>query len=318
MTETRTGVLVPGIWLVGVGTVFLVQQVSGWTWAEAWPLFVIMAGVCGGVTAFVGRRWTRSGIWGLWGPIALACIGIVLLLATTGTLGTSSTQILRWWPLAVIALGIWFLIGALLVRDVQPRTETLAIPLGGLSEAEVRLSFGGGELRIGPAADGMLVSGTFEGGVLQRSTGPGRLSLQPYDPGVAFWDSRPLHWEVGLARDIPVDLRLDTGANRSTVDLSALRIRRLELHTGASDTYVRLPASGATSVRAEAGVASVTIEVPEGVSARIRSHMAIGTSKVDETRFPRSLDGWASADYESAANRVEIDIQGGVGAVRVV
>ena len=118
----------PGIWLVGVGTVFLVQQVSGCTWSEAWPLFVIMVGVCGGVTAFLGRRWTRSGIWGLWGPIAVAIIGILLLLALSGTVGTSSSDILRWWPVAVIGLGIWFLIGALVVRDTRTSDYPRRVP----------------------------------------------------------------------------------------------------------------------------------------------------------------------------------------------
>ena len=46
--------------------------------------------------------------------------------------------------------------------------------------------------------------------------------------------------------------------------------------------------------------------------------MAIGSSQIDETRFPRTLDGHASPDYEGAANRVDITIEGGVGSVRVV
>ena len=93
----------------------------------------------------------------------------------------------------------------------------------------------------------------------------------------------------------------------------------LDLHTGVSETRVRLPrAAGATSVRAEPGVASVTLEVPTGVAARIRSRMALGSSRIDETRFPRVGDIYQSIDYATAANRVDIDIQGGIGSVQVV
>jgi hypothetical protein len=46
--------------------------------------------------------------------------------------------------------------------------------------------------------------------------------------------------------------------------------------------------------------------------------MALGSSQIDESRFPRSGDGHASPDFASAANRVDLDISGGVGAVRVV
>ena len=77
-------------------------------------------------------------------------------------------------------------------------------------------------------------------------------------------------------------------------------------------------AAGATTVRAESGAASLTIEVPAGVAARIRSRMALGSSQVDEARFPRVGDGYESPDYATAANRVDIDISGGVGSVKVV
>ena len=88
--------------------------------------------------------------------------------------------------------------------------------------------------------------------------------------------------------------------------------------TGASDTRIVLPASVAEcDVRVEAGAAQVSIEVPTGVAARIRSQMGLGSTNVDEGRFPRTADGWASPDYEGATHRAEIHIQGGVGSVRV-
>ena len=75
---------------------------------------------------------------------------------------------------------------------------------------------------------------------------------------------------------------------------------------------------GATSVKAETGAAALIVEVPTGVAARIRSRMAIGSSQVDEARFPRTATGFESADYAGAANRVDLDLQGGVGSIRVV
>jgi hypothetical protein len=82
---------------------------------------------------------------------------------------------------------------------------------------------------------------------------------------------------------------------------------------------VRLPrAAGLTAVRAEAGAASLTVEVPVSVAARIRSRMGLGSTQVDETRFARSAAGFESADYGTAPNRVDIDISGGVGSVRVI
>ncbi len=314
----REGLVVGGLWLIGLGSVFVVQEITRWPWQEAWPLFVIMIGVVGALTAVVTRQRHAMGLWRIWSPLAFTVVGIVLLLSTTESIDITPAQLLAWWPVAVIALGLWFLLGALFAGNAGSNTQELALPLNGLAAADVRLRFGGGELRVGEATPGMLVSGTFEGGVRVRNRlRRGRVELRPYADAMPFWGGAPLHWNVGITSRIPVDLRLDTGASRSDIDLTALNVRQLELHTGASETHVRLPASGSASVRVETGVAAVAIDVPAGVAARIRSRMTLGSTSVDESRFPRALDGWQSADYETATNRVDMDLQGGLGSIRV-
>jgi hypothetical protein len=196
-------------------------------------------------------------------------------------------------------------------------TETVAVPLDGATEAEVRLGFGGGELAIGAAEPGMLLSGTCDGGVVVRRPAPDRVALEPHMPtAIRGW--RPLRWDLGITAAIPVDLVLETGANRTTVDLSSLRIRKLDLRTGASETNVRLPAAGRTAVHVECGFASVTLEVPATMAARVRGHLALGATVVATERFPRTADGWAAAGFETASDRVDIQITGGFGTVRVV
>ena len=316
--ESRDRMLIAAVWIISLGSVFLIQQLFNWSWPQAWPLWVLFVGVGTLGSAVFGRAQSALGIWGIWWPLAVIAVGIVLLLSTTGNLALTPDELLGWWPVAVIVIGVWFLLGALIARPTSAaRSEQLSIPLAGLTEAAVKLNFGGGELIVGQAEPGKLVSGTFEGGVRQRTHGVGRLELEPFMETWPMWWNRPLHWQVGLTSEIPVSLELHTGANRSSIDLSALRLRRLELHTGASETRVRLPGSGTTEVRAEAGLASLTIEVPQGVAARIRSRVALGSAKVDETRFPRTMDGWVSPDYDTATNRADLDLSGGLGSIRV-
>jgi hypothetical protein len=203
-----------------------------------------------------------------------------------------------------------------MTTQTTPR-ESISIPLAGLAEAQVRIGFGGGELSIRPARPGALVDGEFEGGVIQKSTATGRIELAPRSPGLPIVTWQPVRWDVGVTAEIPIDLRLDTGANRSVIDLQSLRIQQLELHTGASDTTVRLPAHGRPRIRVECGFASVVLEVPDGVAARISGSMGLGAISVDESRFPRSRDGWASPDYDTAMDFVDITVAGGFGSVRV-
>jgi hypothetical protein len=317
MSLPRDRRLILAVWLIGLGSVFVIRDVGGWSWGQAWPLWIIFVGVGSAASTLLGQRQPPASlVWSISWPVAAIVVGTVLLLSTTGNIAIDVAELISWWPMVVIAIGIWFLIGALVVRQPQLDTQTLSLPLDGAASANVRIRFGGGELDIGPAPAGVLLSGRFDGGVVHRVRGPGSIELEPNAVWPFGW-SRPLRWDVDLATEVPLDLHLETGANRSVIDLSTLRIRRLELKTGASETRMVLPAEGQTIVRAEAGVASLTLEVPTGVAARIRSKVALGETSVDTRRFPRTDDGWLSADYETAANRADIDVQGGLGSVRI-
>jgi hypothetical protein len=320
MTPARRGSLVAATWLIGLGLVFLIQQVGDFTWAQAWPLFVILVGAA----SFVSRA-VRGGFgllqapWEFTGPIVWTIIGLVLLQSTTGNLGQGPIELIEeWWPWLAVGLGAWYIVGSVVPRG-PGLTEVLAIPLEVATESAVRIRFGAGELATRTAAPGQLVDGSFLGGVTYRQSGPGSVELEQDTTHGWPWLDRGFKWTVGLTAEVPLDLRLDVGASRNVLDLRDLRVRSLELHTGASDTRILLPrAAGATSVRAEAGAASLVLEVPNGVAARIRTRVVLGSVQVDQSRFPPVSGGYESPDYATAANRVDVDVQGGVGSLRVV
>jgi len=317
VSGARRGSIVAGVWLIGLGLVFIARGAMGVSWTEAWPLFVILVGAAGFVTTALNGVRGVAGLWSFTWPVVWVVVGIALLASTTGRLGQAPLDLIaEWWPAVLVAVGVWFILGSLI--PIGRPEEHLSLPLDPAAEADVRIRFGAGELVARRAAPGNLVDGSFTGGVVRRSLGPNRVELSQDTAFGMPWLDHGSDWDVGLTGDVPLDLRLDTGASRATLDLSDTRLRRLELHTGAAETRVRLPrAAGATSVRAETGAASLIIEVPDGVAARIRSRMGLGSTQVDQARFPRSADGYASPDYETAANRAEIDISGGVGSVRV-
>lgn len=319
VTPERRGPLVGATWLIGVGVVFLVQQSSGWSWSQAWPLWVILVGIASVISTLLTWRPGLADIWAFTWPAAWIVVGILLLLSTTGQLGQGPGEVIsEYWPWAALLLGAWFLIGAFLPFGHRS-TEALVLPLGGVSHADVRIRFGAGDLVTHAAAAGQLVDGTFEGGVIHRATGSGRVELSQDTTYGLPWLDRRSNWDLGLTAEVPLDLRVEAGASRTTLDLIDTRLSNLQIQTGASETRVRLPrAAGMTNVKAEAGAASVTFEVPAGVAVRIRNRMALGSSHIDESRFPRVGDIYQSLDYATAENRIDMDIQGGVGSVKVV
>jgi hypothetical protein len=298
---------------------FLIRDFAQLSWGQAWPMFVMLLGFGMLASSFgFGRRQWAGSWWLVW-PVAWIVVGFILLMSTTGRLGVEPGDLIaRWWPLIPIGIGVWFLVASIWPGRATP-VESLSIPLDGVPEASVRIRFGAGQMSLGRAAAGMLVSGTCSGGVHLIRRGPGVVELEPdLNGGWPGWD-RPYAWQVDVTGEVPLDLWVESGAARAVLDLGDLQLRRLDLRSGASETTLRLPrAAGMTVVKAETGAASLTVEVPAGVAARIRSRMALGTTQVNEARFPRTADGFASPDYATAGNRVELDLQGGVGAIKVV
>jgi hypothetical protein len=319
LNPARRGSLLAATWLIGLGVVFLVRELSDLSWAQAWPMFVILAGI----GAFVGRLvqgdlgFARAP-WALTGPIFWTIVGVVLLMSTTGNLAEGPVELIAaWWPWVAVALGAWFVIGAFVARG--PRVvETLSLGLDGATSAWVRIRYGAGDLTTRAATSGYLVDGEFLGGVRHRPQGPGRVELeQDTSHGLPWLDHRSA-WTIGLTGEVPLELRLEAGASRNVLDFRDLAVRSLDLQTGASETRILLPrAAGQTEVRAQAGAASLTFEIPEEVAAKIRTRVVLGSVQIDETRFPAAAGGYESPDYSTATNRVDIDVQGGVGSLRV-
>ena len=69
MSPGQRGGIIGGVWLVLLGGVFLLQQAMDPGWAQAWPLFVVMAGLGSAASALIGLVGRRIGpltvVWAL-------------------------------------------------------------------------------------------------------------------------------------------------------------------------------------------------------------------------------------------------------------
>lgn len=258
-------------------------------------------------------------IWGL--LIILA--GVLFMLDNLGFLrGVSAWALIG--PIALILVGLWFLFGPRWAARRPAETRQLTIPLGGAQQAVVELNHGAGRLEIyDQAAPGTLLSGVFTGGVEEQvhSEGPQtwvKLGA-PFDtifPGGWMGGQGGLTWRVLLTPEVPLRLTLHTGASETAADLTNLRVTDLKLETGASSTDLTLPArAGATQVKVSSGAAKISLRVPTGVAARIKVESGLSGIDIDPLRFPRAGDEYLSPDYATAANRVDIRVETGVGSV---
>jgi hypothetical protein len=195
----------------------------------------------------------------------------------------------------------------------------------------VKIRHGAGRLAIGAGAGpGDLLSGTFGGGLDARTTREGellRVDMQVKErrfgdlAGPWFHGKfAALDWDVVFSPQVTLDLELETGASESRIVLTDLTARDVRLKTGASATTIDLPAAaGRTRLWIDSGAASVKVRVPGGVAARIHLRAALAGTRVDAVRFPRRGEAqlYESSDFETAANRVEIDVDTGVGSIEI-
>ena len=252
-----------------------------------------------------------------WGSVLILLSVLFLLKA----LGITKDVWGYFWLLAVGLLGVWFIVRAMW-RPKGEEGEQVVIELKGAQQASLHLNHGAGRLRIGAGAGaGTLLSGKFGYGLDYKTEMIGdklevrMRSASNFGPFIG----EGFDWNFNLTRDIPISLTINTGASESRIDLSELRIPYLKLETGASSTALTLPAqAGNTLAEINAGVASVDVHLPEGVAARIRIKEGLSARNINSARFPR-LEGnlYQSPDYDQAANRVELNIETGVGSISI-
>lgn len=259
-----------------------------------------------------------------WG-VALVLFGLIALASTLGWLrGLNIWALIG--PYFLIVLGAWFLLRPALLKGEKIDAESYSLPLGDAREARIKLEHGAGRLTLHPGAEsGNLLSGSFAGGIIPTISREGLIlsvslksdldviTVLPPIPG-----GEGLEWNVSLTNAIPLSIELHSGASESILDLTDLMVKYLSVETGASSTRVMLPKkAGISKVKVESGAASVDLVVPEGVAAKIRVESAIASNNIDTSRFPRKGKGYQSADYDTAVNKVDIDVETGVGSISI-
>ncbi len=284
-------------------------------------------------------------------PIFLVVMGIVLLLQTLGVLSWGLWATLwRFWPVLLILLGLsivlrrapaWIMSAIALLALAGMVGAAYAIhdsstggtysgsfneALEGASKARVEVDFGAGTLSLtGLAASSEnLVEGEFSSAagevksIVRREGDEVVLKLSRDGSGWSWGVSPKEVWNVGLSQRIPVDLDIDVGASDVDLDLSDLLVQKFSLETGAADVDVKFPqAAGETEASIRAGAASLDLVIPEGVAASITGDSGLSSVDVDEGRFPKAGDKYESPDFDSAQNKLILDIDVGAASLKV-
>jgi hypothetical protein len=294
---------------------------------------------------------TRRG--GLVGPVILIGLGVIFLLNNMGILAWSIWDaILRLWPLLLVAVGVDLLIGrrtiwgsllalililvvfagGFMLLDVQSGSqlpvEEVSHALRGAKEAEVVLSPSVGQMRIGAldqdsvdliAGEIRLYSGERIETEYNEDRDPVLLRLRSAGevlfPAVGVW-GKEWTWDLSLNPEVPVKMGIDLGLGKIDLGLTRLILTDLDVNLGMGQTRITLPSEGRFRVRISGGLGETILVVPEGMAARIQ----LSTGMVNRQMpgdYSRQGDRYTSPGYETAENRVDVEIDHAMGVVRV-
>ncbi len=297
------------------------------------------------------RRWRGS----LVGPIILISLGIVFLLNNLGLLSWSVWEvILRLWPILLIAIGLDILLGrrwawgswlvaaivlGLLIIAVglfttrpptiagQLTSEQISQPLGSARRAEVEIGFSAGTLRVGALPESAnLLEGTvaLSGGERVKRDFSGRGDTVHYElrssgMQIRGFDRRQYEdkvWDLRLNRDVPMRLKIDTGIGTANLDLALLRLTELDVNTGIGQATLTLPGQGRLRAEVNGGIGETIIFIPVGMAARIKVDTGLGGIQVT-VNYQRQGDVYLSPGYDTAENRVDLAVDGGMGKITI-
>ncbi len=253
-----------------------------------------------------------------WGGVLILAGGLFLLQA----MGLVKDVMGLFWPLGLILLGVWIL----LERFMFPgwaATENFSIDLGGAAKVALDFDHGAGSVAVsGGAPAGVGMAGVKGTAMDLKSHISGDTLTVDVDAGptfIPFLGPEGGVWRFQLTEEVPVSMKVNSGASNLDFDFTNVKLAFIGVDTGASSLKIKFPAqAGYTLADIESGAATVELIVPEGVAARVRVEQGASSVNIDQARFPTvNADLYQSPNFNEAANKVEISLEGGASTITV-
>ncbi|GAB4467566.1 MAG: DUF5668 domain-containing protein [Anaerolineae bacterium] len=268
-------------------------------------------------------------LWRFW-PVLLILIGLDLLLGRRSALGSILLAVLS----VIIVVGVIFLAGTGMAprgalsgetvtydieHELAPEVESLQVDIT-IGAASTNIYALSGSASRDYAVLGSITTNSAMELVNEYEVSGDRGTVRITQKGetgtVVVGDGRTGMVgmvDLGLTAEVPLDLVITAGAGEGTIDLSGLTLQSLEVTSGVGALTLILPGQGDYDVSLISGVGAVTIELPRSLEAQMHYE---GASIVDGGRLERIEAGlWETDGYAAAANRAEISIQSGIGAI---
>lgn len=126
-------------------------------------------------------------------------------------------------------------------------------------------------------------------------------------------------WDLALTNEIPIDLKVSTGAADTSLDLQGVKLQKLDIESGVGRTTVDLSGSWEESfdVNLEMGVGESTIILPREVGVEIKAEKGIGSTNM-EGFISKGEGVYVNDAFDHADVIITVDAEMGVGEANFV
>jgi hypothetical protein len=319
------------ILLIGVGALWLLAssgllpQGNWLTLLRYWPILLI--GV--GLDLLIGRR---NPFFSAIIAVGVLAVAVALILYLPPTPATSLEDVIT-------------------DRYSEPLDEATS------AEIDLDLSLGSSTIRAGMDPEILFDAEITHVGTMEyRTSGTARKEISMRERGpnfnMGFLDildnEEDLRWDIDLSTAIPIYLNITGGVGDANLDFSDIQVSGINLDAGVGDVVLQLPATnskyearvesgvGDVQIQIEAdadiemtldgGVGNVTIILPLDAAVHLDAETGIGSIHVP-SRLVRVSAGdegfigeegeWETSNYTSAAHKITITFDGGVGDLNI-
>jgi hypothetical protein len=211
------------------------------------------------------------------------------------------------------------------VHSSPAQYDAQSVEMDASELVHVNLRMGAGDLRLTDGAQ-KLMRADFTYSVpswkpevrYTSSNGRGDLTIeQPKSTGVHLGNTK-YRWDLQLSNKVPMNLTVNFGAGQARLDLGSLLLRGVEVQMGVGqlDMDLRGKPRHNYNVSIHGGVGEATVRLPADAAIYAEAHGGIGS--IDVRGLRKEGDHWVREAYDQASAKIRLDINGGIGEIKVI
>jgi hypothetical protein len=121
-----------------------------------------------------------------------------------------------------------------------------------------------------------------------------------------------------LNKNVLWDIEMNTGAITSTMDMTDIKLKKLDLNTGASSVDMKFGSGyNGTKVKINAGASAINVTVPKSSGVRIKISKILNHTNLDSLEWNKNKDVYESPNFDKAESKIDMEVQMGISSFNV-